>query len=57
MQSNNDRPYRASCVNCTGQAELGVVGDFQRVSRGFDHGEHRAEDLFLLGFDFGGYQQ
>ena len=37
-------------VDGAGQAELGVVGDFERVveAAGFDHGQHRAEDLFLL---------
>ena len=36
-------------VDRAGQAELGVVGDLQRVVEiaRLDHGQHRAEDFFL----------
>ena len=37
-------------VDGTGQAELGVVGDFERMveAAGFDDGEDGAKDFFLL---------
>ena len=37
-------------VNRAGEAEFGIVGDFERVveAAGFDHHQHRAEDFFLL---------
>ena len=37
-------------VDRAGQAELGVVGDFERVveAAGLDHGQHGAKDFFLL---------
>jgi len=42
-------------VNGAGEAELGVVGDFESVIEavGFDDGEDRSEDFFLLEFGFG----
>ena len=39
-------------VDCAGEAELGVVGDFEGVieAAGFDDGENWSEDFFLLEF-------